>query len=79
MKGFWDLPEEIASARIGQVLGEFRHTILHRHYRFVVRIAEVRKIPRGLRWFGDHEIRNIPLSTTARKALSLPTPGSLKV
>lgn len=79
VKGFWDLPEEIASARIGQVLGEFRHTILHRHYRFVVRIAQVRKIPRGSRWFADHEIRNIPLSTTARKALSLSTGRSLKV
>ena len=69
VKGFWDLPEKIEGARMGAIAGEFRHTILHRHYRFVVRVAEAGKISHGLRWFRESELTEIPLSTTARKAL----------
>src|SRR5579863_3008094 len=31
VKGFWDLPEPAANVRIGATLGDFRHTITHRH------------------------------------------------
>jgi len=73
MAGFWDLPspEELPSARAGETLGEFRHTITHHHYTFTVVSATAR--PRGAeyRWFEPHESVAVPLSTTARKALKL--------
>lgn len=69
VKGFWDLPETIAGAKIGAPVGEFRHTITHRHYRFIVRGAAVADAPKPLRWFADRELDEIPLSTTAKKAL----------
>jgi A/G-specific adenine glycosylase len=73
MAGFWDLPspEELPSARTGEPLGEFRHTITHHHYTFTVVSASAR--PRGAeyRWFEPHETVEVPLSTTARKALKL--------
>lgn len=69
VRGFWDLPEKISHAKIGAELGEFRHTILHRHYRFTVRAAECQKTPK-LRWFDLRELGKIPLSTVAKKALA---------
>ena len=69
VRGFWDLPEKIRAARIGSVVGEFRHTITHRHYRFIVRRAKVSAVSKPLRWFADEELDEIPLSTTAKKAL----------
>src|SRR5579875_961027 len=71
VKGFWDLPETIPGARIGAQLGHFRHTILHRHYRFTLRLAEAKKIPPAGRWFDPGQWAAIPLSTTAKKALRL--------
>jgi hypothetical protein len=64
--GFWDLPEPFDGARLGKKLGEFRHTITYRHYRFVVREATALKVPEGSTWCTP-EIAT--LSTTARKAL----------
>ena len=69
VQGFWDLPEAVDKARVGAVVGEFRHTITHRHYRFIVRRAKVGAVPKPLRWFADGELDEIPLSTTAKKAL----------
>jgi A/G-specific adenine glycosylase len=69
VKGFWDLPEEVSGARMGETLGEFRHTITHRQYHFVVRAANVDRAPKVCRWFADGELDEIPLSTTAKKAL----------
>jgi adenine-specific DNA glycosylase len=63
------LPERIPGAKVGEMIGEFRHTITHRHYRFMVRRAKVTKIPKPLRWFADGQLDEIPLSTTAKKAL----------
>ncbi len=71
VQGFWDLPEPFKGARIGARLGEFRHTITHRNYRFTVHEAVVRGRPKGFRWFSREEIDEIPLSTTARKGLML--------
>jgi A/G-specific adenine glycosylase len=65
VKGFWDLPESENST--GAKLGEFRHTITFRHYRFSV--CESRTAPKGCRWFAVDKLHEIPLSTTARKAL----------
>lgn len=69
VQGFWDLPEPFPGARIGATLGEFRHAITHHRYRFVVSEAVTKKIPTGFRWFKEKELHEIPLSTTAKKAL----------
>ena len=69
--GFWDLPEPFAAARKGAIVGEFRHTITHRHYRFTVLEGSTMQAPRHSRWHAEKELERIPLSTTARKALKL--------
>jgi A/G-specific adenine glycosylase len=69
VEGFWDLPEPGAWAEAGEIVGEFRHSITHRRYRFVVRQAVVTRTPKAFRWFDDQELHEIPLSTTAKKAL----------
>ena len=71
VKGFWDLPEHVPQARAGAKLGEFRHTITHRHYRFTVKEATARTTPAESRWHTMNELAKIPLSTTAKKALRI--------
>jgi len=77
VKGFWDLPEHspAANLRIGATLGDFRHTITHRHYRFTVKEAIGGTAPKGSRWHTAKELARIPLSTTARKALRIYNAG----
>jgi adenine-specific DNA glycosylase len=78
VKGFWDLPEHAehsASVRIGATLGDFRHTITHRHYRFTVKEAIAGAVPKGSRWHTEKDLARIPLSTTARKALRIYNAG----
>jgi len=73
MAGFWDLPspEDLPAARAGCRLGEIRHTITHHHYTFTV-IAASGRAPGGrFAWFDTARLGEIPLSTTARKALTL--------
>jgi A/G-specific adenine glycosylase len=71
VKGFWDLPEHVPQAREGAKLGEFRHTITHRHYRFTVKEATTRTTPAESRWHTLQQLEKIPLSTTAKKALRI--------
>jgi A/G-specific adenine glycosylase len=77
MAGFWDLPapEDLPGARSGARFGEFRHTITHHHYTFTVLAATPRRPPGPaspqFRWFRPAALTQIPLSTTARKALKL--------
>jgi A/G-specific adenine glycosylase len=76
MPGFWDLPasEDLPNGRVGELLGQFRHTITHHHYTFTVFAASsTGSIARraALRWFAPDELCKIPLSTTARKGLRL--------
>ena len=75
VKGFWDLPEHTPGVRIGATLGDFRHTITHRHYRFTVKEAIAGATPKGSRWHTEKELSQIPLSTTARKALRIYNAG----
>jgi A/G-specific adenine glycosylase len=78
VKGFWDLPEHpelAASLRVGATLGNFQHTITHRHYRFTVKKGVAGVIPKGSRWHTEKELARIPLSTTARKALRIYNAG----
>jgi A/G-specific adenine glycosylase len=72
MAGFWDLPtpEDLPRAKIGEVVGEIRHTITHHRYRLGVRRAKiVGKVGDGYRWFAADALDDIPLSTMARKGL----------
>jgi len=69
VRGFWDLPEPFEEARMGTRVGSFRHTITFRQYTFEVREAMVKSAPKGFRWFARGRLGEIPLSTTARKAL----------
>jgi A/G-specific adenine glycosylase len=71
MPGFWDLPcpEDLPSAHIGERCGEFRHSITHHRYIFQVMRATTRNPGPGFAWFHLERLPEIPLSTTARKAL----------
>jgi A/G-specific adenine glycosylase len=73
MAGFWELPspEQLPGARIGARIGEFRHTITHHHYTFTVRAAVGRAAGAEFKWFAPAQLAEVPLSTTARKALQL--------
>ncbi len=68
--GFWDLPEPFPGARLGARLGVFRHSITTSRYEFEVREAKIDAIPKNCRWWDEERLDEIPLSTTARKALS---------
>jgi len=71
MAGFWELPDggQLPGVLLGKTLGHFRHTITRHLYLFTVRAGAVPRAPRGFFWLGRADIRTIPLSTTARKAL----------
>jgi A/G-specific adenine glycosylase len=73
MAGFWELPEpaHAPQARIGECFGTFRHTITHHHYTIEVRAAKWTPGGGDFAWFAPSELAEIPLSTTARKALAL--------
>ena len=73
MAGFWELPApgDLAEARAGKIFGEFRHTITHHHFTFTVKAATVRHAGAGFGWFTAAQLAGVPLSTTARKALTL--------
>jgi A/G-specific adenine glycosylase len=73
MAGFWELPspDDLPAARHGERIGEFRHTITHHHYTFTVRAATGRAPGEQLQWFELARLAEIPLSTTARKAMKL--------
>jgi A/G-specific adenine glycosylase len=69
VSGFWDLPEVFSGVRLGPRLGEFRHAITTSQYHFEVREARIGTHPRNCRWWDEKQLHEIPLSTTARKAL----------
>jgi A/G-specific adenine glycosylase len=88
VKGFWDLPEvgppqhdgiQAEAIRCGEPVGWFRHTITHRHYKFIVckGIADMALLNQRTaalpgnryRWVADSKLDEIALSTTAKKAM----------
>jgi len=77
MAGFWDLPtpDDLPGVRIGRAFGEIRHTITNHRYTWTVRPGTLRaaapppELP--FQWFAPAGCAEIPLSTTARKALIL--------
>ncbi len=72
LAGFWELPEPhlLASAVVGEEIGDFRHSITNHNYVFRVRSAEVQDHPEGFDWLQADELEKRPLSTTVRKALA---------
>jgi A/G-specific adenine glycosylase len=78
MAGFWDLPApaDLPDARMGERFGEIRHSITHHRYTLQVVAATLAaagaRIPGGpFEWFDAGRLRDVPLSTMARKALKL--------
>jgi A/G-specific adenine glycosylase len=72
LAGFWELPgpEQLPSARIGTSVAVFQHTIVNTNYRFQVLRASAGRVPKGFRWLTAQELGEVPLSTTAKKALA---------
>jgi len=67
--GFWELPEMFPGVRLGASLGKFRHAITNSQYCFEVREARVGATPPNCRWWEERTLREILLSTAAKKAL----------
>lgn len=71
VSGFWDLPEPFPGSRMGVELGSFAHTIMNTRYACEVREAIADRTPREARWWEEAKLHEIPLSTTAKKAISV--------
>jgi A/G-specific adenine glycosylase len=75
MAGFWELPTplHLPKARTLGELGQFRHSITHHRFVFTVVASAVPKArcDGAFRWISVRELADIPLSTTARKALRI--------
>ncbi len=73
MAGFWELPspEQLPGARVQETIGTIRHTITHHRYTFEVVCASAAPRDPAFGWFTAPRLAEIPLSTTARKALYL--------
>ena len=72
LAGFWELPEvgQVPGARLTGEAGRFRHTIVNTTYFFEVCRGSSRRCPDGFKWLSLARIHEIPLSTTAKKALA---------
>jgi A/G-specific adenine glycosylase len=77
MAGFWELPEreQVPGAEVTEAAGRFRHTIVHTTYLVVVSRATQESLADGggsdLQWVAKRSLGDLPLSTTAKKALIL--------
>ena len=72
LAGFWELPEpeQLPAAEIGARLSRFRHTIVNTDYSIDVHKALLARAPKGFYWLGTKNLHEVPLSTTAKKALA---------
>jgi A/G-specific adenine glycosylase len=70
---FWELPEreQLPGAEVTDYAGAFRHTIVNTTYFVEVCRATVRSRPSGFRWLAMSSLADVPVSTTAKKALAL--------
>ncbi len=70
---FWELPEreQLPHAKVTGYAGVFRHTIVNTTYLVEVSRATVRSLPSGFRWLAKSSLQNVPVSTTAKKALAI--------
>lgn len=73
MAGFWELPapEDLPGWQASKTLGSFRHTITHHDYTITVETGDLALSPQGFEWHSMRGLERIPLTTIARKALSL--------
>jgi A/G-specific adenine glycosylase len=73
LAGFWELPEceQVPGAKVSVAAGTFRHTIVNTTYLVEVCWATVSSCPKQLKWVAKGILRDLPLSTTAKKALNL--------
>lgn len=71
LAGFWELPEVLPGGQPGEPLGEFRHAIVNHRYLCRVLMGTVSRAPQGLHWIAAGNLKSIPLTTMARKALAL--------
>lgn len=73
LAGFWELPEgeQLPGARVGPELGVVRHAIVNHSYTIRVKTAQLPRPPRSFSWVERGRMREIPVSTIARKALDL--------
>ena len=79
LAGFWELPEppQLPGVRLGPPLGSFRHSITNHQYVFHVVPGRPRSIPEGFSWI-DPAGDGFPVSTTARKAISLSVDAEIR-
>jgi A/G-specific adenine glycosylase len=73
LAGFWELPEreQAPRAKVSMAAGAFRHTIVHTTYLVEVCRATISARPQHLQWVAKGTLGELPLSTTAKKALNL--------
>lgn len=69
--GFWDLPEPFPGIAMGAELGHFAHQITNKRYRFRVVEAKAIEVPHSAQWLSLDKLEEVPLGTTARKALRI--------
>ena len=69
LAGFWELPDTL-DGLAGEPIGRFRHAIVNHDYLFEVRTVTLDRAPRGHRWWPIANLGQIPLTTTARKAIA---------
>ena len=72
LAGFWELPEpaQLPGAKVSAKIGQFLHTIVNTNFHCQVFRASLPTIPPGFSWLAKSRIHEIPLSTTAKKALA---------
>lgn len=70
--GFWELPEpnQLPVAKPDRLIHEFSHAITNRIYEFEVMTAKLARPPALFQWVLLDQLKAIPLSTVARKALA---------
>jgi len=73
LAGFWELPapDQLPGLRAARAIGTFRHTITNHRFLFTVLSGSVTRIPKNCQWHALANLTEIPLSTSARKALRL--------
>jgi hypothetical protein len=63
-------PDQVPGARVSGPVAAFRHTIVNITYCFEVRNASLVHPPAGFHWLETKNLHEVPLSTTAKKALA---------
>ncbi len=71
LAGFWEFPEPdmLKQIEVGPQIGRFRHTIVNQNFEFIVYAANLSGESAGCRWWPLDRLHEIPLSTTAKKAV----------